>query len=99
MFTTGYGSSRPCTIVPAHPYTGGNIGLIALTAHIGCYRHKLPPTVAGHKYFTIEDGNGSHRILVVLTVGITIIIWKEAWPPQGTQGTACWEGINKVNLK
>jgi len=63
--------------------------MIALTAHIGCYRHELPPTVAGHRYFTIGYGNGSHSILVVLTGGIIIGIWESVWPLQVTQGTVC----------
>jgi len=75
--TTGYGCSRPHSIISAYsPYTaagghsGARIGLVAFITDIGCYRHKLPPTVAGNKYFTIGYDNGSHCVLVVLTLGV-----------------------------
>jgi len=74
--TTGYGSSRPHSIVPAHSYTGGCIRLVTLITHMGGHRHKLPPTVAGHINNTIEYGNGGHSILVLLTLGVNVI-WIE----------------------
>ena len=73
--TTGYVSSRPQSIVPAHLYTGGCIRLVALITHMGGHRHKLPPTVAGHIYNTIRYGNGGHSILVLLTLKV-VVIWR-----------------------
>ena len=73
--TTDYGSPRPHSIVPAHSNTGGCIRLVALITHVGGYRHKLPPTVAGHIDNTIRYGNGGFSVLVLLTLGV-VVIWR-----------------------
>ena len=93
MLTTGYGCSRPHSIISTYSpctaaggHSGAHIGLVAFITHIGCYWYKLPPTIAGNKYFTIGYDNGSHCVLIVLTLRII----GGAYNLQFTKRTICW---------
>ena len=92
--TTGYGSSRPTSTVPAHSYTGGCIRLVALITHMGGHRHKLPCTVTGHIDNTIGYDTRGLRVLVLLTLRV-VVIWRKSCHLQFMQGTICFWRSNK----